>query len=167
MINTTIIKTPAYTTREFRNFGTHKENELYDYKFTVQDLALLNSGAIKLFPREMCDYTATQPAILQGVKYNTDDKVDIKNIDDKTLNTLLKMNVVHQEFKPDFKDLSIENLIKSAQLYECIGQSFKTVSDNLGLNFDKVKETFGLKQGANTKKVKATDINELQKLLEV
>ena len=56
MINTTIIKIPAYTTREFRNFGVHKANELYDYKFTVQDLALLNSGAIKLFPRAMCDF---------------------------------------------------------------------------------------------------------------
>lgn len=167
MINTTIIKIPAYTTREFRNFGVHKANELYDYRYMVQDLALLKSGAIKLFPREMCDYYTVNPAILQGAKYNADEKVDIKNIDDKTLQTLLKMNVVQQEFKPVFKDLEVEKLIKSAQLYDCVGETFKTVSTTLGLDFEKVKETFDLKQGANAKKVKATDITKLQKLLEV
>lgn len=167
MINTTIIKTPAYTTREFRNFGVHKANELYDYRYMVQDLALLKSGAIKLFPREMCDYYAVNPAILQGAKYNADEKVDIKNIDDKTLQTLLKMNVVRQEFKTEFKNLDIKQLIKIAELNNCVGETFKTVSATLGLDFEKVKETFDLKQGANTKKVKATDITKLQKLLEV
>ena len=94
-------------------------------------------------------------------------KYNVKNIDDKTLQTLLKMNVVRQEFKPVFKDLEVEKLIKSAQLYDCVGETFKTVSTTLGLDFEKVKETFDLKQGANTKKVKATDITKLQKLLEV
>ena len=61
----------------------------------------------------------------------------------------------------------VEKLIKSAQLYDCVGETFKTVSTTLGLDFEKVKETFDLKQGANTKKVKATDITKLQKLLEV
>ena len=73
-------------------------------------------------------------------KFLSDEKADIKNIDDKTLQTLLKMNVVRQEFKPVFKDLEVEKLIKSAQLYDCVGETFKTVSTTLGLDFEKVKE---------------------------
>ena len=167
MINTTIIKIPAYTTREFRNFGVHKANELYDYKFTIQDLALLNSGAIKLFPREMCDFIAVKPSVLQGVKYNAGEKVDVKNFDDKTLKTILKTQVLQQVFKTEFKNFDNTQLIKAAQLYDCVGETFKTVSTTLGLDFEKIKETFDLKQGANTKKVKATDVTKLQKLLEV
>lgn len=167
MINTTIIKIPAYTTREFRNFGVHKANELYDYKFTIQDLALLNSGAIKLFPREMCDFIAVEPSVLQGVKYNAGEKVDVKNFDDKTLKTILKTHVLQQVFKTDFKNFDNTQLIKAAQLYDCVGETFKTVSTTLGLDFEKIKETFDLKQGANTKKVKASDVTKLQELLEV
>lgn len=167
MINTTIVKTPAYTTRDFRNFGTHKANSLYDYKYTIQDLALLKSGAIKLFPQEMCVYIATKPAIFKGTKYDTNDIIDVKDFDKKTLIMLLKMSMLRQEFKPEFKNLDIKQLIKIAELNNCIGLSFKKVSDTFGLDFEKVKEVFELKQGANTKKVKAGDIKKLQELLEV
>ena len=45
--------------------------------------------------------------------------------------------------------------------------SFEVFPPKTDSDFEKVKETFDLKQGANTKKVKATDITKLQKLLEV
>ena len=38
MYNTEIYSMPAYTNREFVNFGLHENNELYSYKFTTNDL---------------------------------------------------------------------------------------------------------------------------------
>ena len=46
-----------------------------------------------------------------------------------------------------------------------LAKLLKKVSNTFGLDFDKVKETFELKQGANTKKVKTSDIEKLQELL--
>jgi hypothetical protein len=165
MINTEITYLPAYTTRDFRNFGLHKANSLYKFMFTIQDIALLNSGAIKVFPTSMFNYISKRDVNLNGIKYFAGDKVDTKDFDEKTLFTLIKGTILISELKDEFKELDDTKLVEVARLYEYVGKTFKTATENLGLDSAKVKEAFELKQGGVNKKIKAEDINKLQELV--
>ena len=69
MYNTDVYFMPAYTNREFVNFGLHKENDLYNYKFTTNDRNLLLSGAISLFPKNLYEYKVSHDTILKGKKF--------------------------------------------------------------------------------------------------
>ncbi len=165
MINAKIINLPAYTTRDFRNFGLHKANSLYKFMFTIQDIALLNTGAVKLFPTSMCKYTSIKDVNLNSKKYCANEEIDIKEFDEKTLFTLLKASVLKCELKEEFAQLDENKLIQLVNLYDCVGKTFKTTSTSLNLDFEKIKEKFELKQGGASKKVKFEDITKLQELL--
>lgn len=163
MFNDKIITIPAYITRDFRNFGTYKANTLYNYKFTIQELSLLNSGAIKLIPESMCDYTTPRDVQLNGKKYNAGEIVNIEEIDKTALYTLLKTGIIEASLKEDFKKLDKTVIVELAKVNDLIGKTFKTAIDTLSLDTDKTKELFGLKQ--LTKKIKKEDIVKLQELI--
>lgn len=158
---------PAYTTREVRNYGLFKAGSLYKYLFTREDNLLLNSGAIELFPFDMCKLYTSNTTNLDGKEYEAGSLIDYTKFDDNTLKVLIKTNVIKCELKEEFKDKEITEIIKLAQLYNCVGDTFKNVSNKLELDFDTVKEKFELKQGGQNKKVKSEDIITLQELLGV
>ena len=91
--------------------------------------------------------------------------INYKDFDENTLKVLVKTNILKCTICDDLKDKNEKELISIAKLYDCVGLTFKKVSGTFGLDFDKVKEVFKLKQGANTKKVKTNDIEKLQELL--
>lgn len=163
MFNTTIIKFPAYTNREFVNFGLHKANELYDYKFTPNDRGLLNSGAISLIPFEMCDFIVEHDTVLGNEKRHAGDKIDYKIFDENTLFTLIRTCVIKCTLKKEFNNK--EKTIKTAKLYSAVGKTFKELSEELDIDFDVIKEEFGLKQNASKKKVTEKDIEKISELL--
>lgn len=156
---------PAYTTREFRNFGLHKAGSLYQYQFTQSENLLIYSGAIKLFPYQMYKFYTTNETNLNGKKVKKGTVINYKDFDENTLKVLVKTNILKCTICDDLKDKNEKELISIAKLYNCVGLTFKKVSNTFGLDFDKVKEVFELKQGANTKKVKTSDIEKLQELL--
>ena len=162
MFNDKIITVPAYVTRDFRNFGTYKANTLYNYKFTIQELSLLNSGAIKLIPEIMCDYTTPRDVQLNGKKYVSGELVNIDEIDKTALYTLLKTGLITSSLKKDFEKLTETEIVEIAKMNDLIGKTFKTAIEALSLDTDKVKEVFKLKQ--LTKKIKKEDIEKLQEL---
>lgn len=166
MINTEVIYILAYTTRDFRNFGLHNANELYKYKFTPQDLSLLNSGAIKLIPFDMYNIYTLNSVVLNGKKYNKMENVDIKELEKKTLFTLLKTGILKADLKDEYKNIEIKKLIQIIELENYVGKTFKSVSNDLNIDFGKIQELFNLKQGANSKKIKKDDLTKLSKLLE-
>lgn len=163
MFNNKIITIPAYVARDFRNFGTHKADTLYNYKFTIQELSLLNSGAIKFIPENMCDYVTPREVQLNGKKYNAGEIVDIKKIDKTALYTLLKTGIIKASLKEDFKKLDETEIVEIAKINDLVGKTFKTAIETLSLDTDKIKEVFALKQ--LTKKIKEEDIVKLQKLM--
>lgn len=165
MINTTINKIIAYTTREFRNFGLYFPNQLYMFKFTKEDNMLLSTGAIKLLPYSMCNVFVNKPVVLNGKKYEANEEVNCADFEEKTLMVLLKTGVIKLELKEDFKELSEEEVVSLAKVYECIGKTFKKASEQLGLDFDMVKEKFELKQGSNAKKVTSEDVSKFNELI--
>lgn len=165
MINTEIVYLPAYTTRDFRNFGLHKANTTYRFMFTIQDMALLNTGAIKLVPTSMCNYTVVKDVNLNGEKCYAGKEIDVTKFDEKTLFTLLKSSIIKCELKDEFKQLDDKKLTEVASLYEQVGKSFKSVATSLELDFEKIKEKFELKQGGANKKIKEEDISKLQELI--
>ena len=150
MYNTQIFTMPAYTNREFMNFGLHKKHELYSYKFTPNDRALLISGAISLFPRQFYEYKASHDTNLSGKKVKANEILDYKNFEDNTLNMLMRTGVISCTLKPEFKDLSKEDLIKTAKLYNTDIQEIRTI--------------LGLKNNATKKQIKEEDLEKLQVL---
>jgi len=161
MINTEIISIPAYTTRSFRNFGLHNENSLYKFMFTKEDRALLNTGAIKLIPQEMCKYSVSNEVVLNGKKYYSNDIVNPQEFDEGTLMVLLKTNVIKTELKEDFINKEDLDIVKTAKLYDCVGLTFKKASEFLNIDFDVLKDKFELKQGGSNKKITKKDIETL------
>lgn len=165
MINTTVITIPAYTTREVRNFGLYNAKQFYKFRFTREDRALLLSKAIKLFPQSMCHFTVTRPCVLLGVKRDGGQTIDVSKFDEKILMTLLKTGVIGCELKPELKELDTEKVIKLAETYSLVGQTFKKVAETLGVEFETIKTAFELKQGGANKKITAEDITKLQELI--
>lgn len=165
MINTDIISMPAYTTREFRNYGLHKADSLYKFMFTMEDRALLDSGAIKLFPIEMCNFTVKNSITLAGKKYKSGTSVDVSSFDEKVLNTLVKTGVLICSLKEEYNTENTQHLIKQAELRKMIGKNLKEVCLNLSIDFEQAKETLNLKQGANKKKLTKKDLDLLSSIL--
>ena len=166
MINTEIISIPAYTTRSFRNFGLHEKDCLYKYQFTKEDRALLNTGAIKLIPCEMCNYLVSNEVVLNGKKYYSNDIVNPQEFDEGTLMVLLKTGVLKTQMKEDFLTKSEKDIVKTANLYNCVGLTFKKASEFLNIDFEILKDKFELKQGGSNKKITQKDL-ELLLTLEV
>lgn len=162
MINTEVIWIPAYTTKEFRNFGTHEADTLYKYKFTPQDRNLLINGSIKLVPTQLCEYTVTRDIILDGKKCNNGIKIEVDKFDEKTLMTLLKTGTLKCALKEEYKN---GDILKLCKVYDCLGKTFKTVSTELNIDYEVLKEKFELKQGGTNKKVSKKDIELLKELI--
>lgn len=162
MINTEIICVPAYTTKEVRSFGTHEANTLYKYKFTPQDRNLLINGSIKLVPIQLCQYIITRDIILDGKKYTNGLEVNVENFEEKVLMTLLKTGTLKCSIKEEYQN---SDIIKLCKIYDCLGKTFKTVSTELDIDFEILKEKFELKQGSSNKKVSKKDIDLLKELI--
>lgn len=156
---------PAYATREFRNFGLYKAGDLYKYLFTREDNILLNSGAIKLLPKHLCKYYLLHDTVLSDGPHKMGEELKPSSFDDNTLNVLVKTNVLRCELADSIKNKDDKDIVKMAKLYECVGNTFKQVSTDLGLDFEVVKTEFDLKQGGNNKKVKEKDLEKLNKIL--
>lgn len=156
---------PAYAVREFRNYGLYRAGSLYKFMFTREDNVLLSTGAIKLLPFSMCKFHVSRGAILNGKKYLANEAINPEEFEEKVLKILVKTNIVKCELKEEILALPEEEIVKQAQLYECVGKTFKQASTILGLNFEVVKEKFELKQGATKKKVTSEDLDTLKKCL--
>ena len=151
---------PAYTIREFRNYGLHKAGTLYKFLFTREDNILLSTGAIKFLPHYMCKFIVTHDVILNGKQCHAGYVIDPKEFDENTLKVLVKTNVLKCELSEDFADKDEEFIVKEAQLSDCIGKT-------LGLDFGVVKEKFELKKGATQAKVKQEHLEVIKELLTV
>lgn len=158
---------PAYTTREFRNYGLHKAGALYKFLFTREDNILLNTGAIKLLPYSMCKFTTTHDVILNSKQYHSDDEINPFDFEDNTLKVLIKTNVIRCEFSEQFADKDEDFIMSQVKVLECVGKTFKQASQDLGLDFEVVKEKFELKKGATQAKVRIEHIESIKELLEV
>lgn len=165
MYNTDVYFMPAYTNREFVNFGLHKENDLYNYKFTTNDRNLLLSGAISLFPKNLYEYKVSHDTILKGKKFVSNEVIDYKEFDENILNTLLKTGIIKCNLKPEFENLPKDELIKKAKLYNMVGLSIKEVSEQLDIDLAEIRTILGLKGNATKKQVKEEDLEKIQELL--
>lgn len=168
MINTKFNSIPMYTTREFRNLGLYKENQIYNFMFTPSDNALYRTGAIKKFPDSMYDFRLTRSTVLDnGKEYEGGSTITPDMFDEKSLDVFLRTGLITCELKKEFAELDIEDLFKYIKLNEVVGSTFKKASELLGIDFEIVKEKFELKQGATNKKVKKEDIKLFKELIEV
>lgn len=158
---------PAYTTREFRNYGLHKAGTLYKFLFTREDNILLSTGAIKFLPYHMCKFTTTHDVILNGNQCHAGDIINPSDFEESVLKVLVKTNVLKCELSENFVDKDEEFIVKEAQLSDCIGKTFKQASESLGLDFAVVKEKFELKKGATQAKVKNEHLEAIKELLTV
>lgn len=158
---------PAYTTREFRNYGLHKAGTLYKFLFTREDNILLSTGAIKFLPYYMCKFIATHDVILNGKQCQNGDIVNPLDFEESVLKVLVKTNVLKCELSEEFADKDEEFIVKEAKLSDCIGKTFKQASESLGLDFAVVKEKFELKKGATQTKVKKEHLEAIKELLTV
>ena len=158
---------PAYTTREFRNYGLHKAGALYKFLFTREDNILLSTGAIKFLPHYMCKFIATHDVMLNGKQCHAGDVINPSDFEESVLKVLIKTNVLRCELSEDFADKDEEFIVKEAQLSDCIGKTFKQASESLGLDFAVVKEKFELKKGATQAKVKQEHLEVMKELLTV
>lgn len=165
MINTQFYSIPMYTTREFRNLGLYKENQLYNFMFTPSDNALYRSGAVKKFPNNMYRFYLTRPTVLNNKQYEVNEDIKPTLFDEKTLDVLLRTGVVICELKEEFANLSTDDLFKQVKINELVGTTFKKASELLNIDFEVIKEKFDLKKGASNKKIKAEDINALIELI--
>ena len=102
MFNTEIFKLKAYTNRDFVNFGLHRANTLYDYKFTSNDRMLLDSGAISLVPLQMYDLIIAHDSILNGEKKLAGEKINYKDFEIEVLMTLIRTGIVQCVIKEDY-----------------------------------------------------------------
>ena len=158
---------PAYTTREFRNYGLHKAGTLYKFLFTREDNILLSTGAIKFLPYHMCKFITTHDVILNGNQCHAGDIINPSDFEESVLKVLVKTNVLKCELSENFVDKDEEFIVKEAQLSDCIGKTFKQASESLGLDFAVVKEKFELKKGATQAKVKNEHLEAIKELLTV
>ena len=158
---------PAYTTREFRNYGLHKAGTLYKFLFTREDNILLSTGAIKILPYYMCKFIATHDVVLNGKQCHVGDIINPSDFEESVLKVLIKTNVLKCELSEDFADKDEEFIVKEAQLSDCIGKTFKQASESLGLDFAVVKEKFELKKGSTQTKVKQEHLEAIKELLTV
>lgn len=165
MINTNFFSVPMYTTREFRNLGLFKANQIYNFLFTPSDNALYRSGAIKRFPNSMCNFIITKSTVLDNKEYEPNSPINPSLFDEKTLNVLLRTGVVICELKEEFAKLDAEDLFKQVKVNELVGMTFKKASEILNLDFELVKEKFDLKKGASNKKIKLEDVNIFKELI--
>ena len=148
MINTQFYSIPMYTTREFRNLGLYKENQLYNFMFTPSDNALYRSGAVKKFPNNMYRFYLTRPTVLNNKQYEVNEDIESTLFDEKTLDVLLRTGVVICELKEEFANLSTDDLFKQVKINELVGTTFKKASELLNIDFEVIKEKFDLKKGA-------------------
>lgn len=152
---------PAYTIREIRNFGLFKAGVLYKYLFTREDNLLLDSGAIKLLPFNMCDFYISHDTVLAGKEYKKDEKINAEEFE-QYIKTFVKTNVVRCEIKPELVNKGEEEIVKLAKLYNCVGLTFSKLSEELGIDYEIIKDKFELKQGGKQKKVTPQDIDKLK-----
>lgn len=151
MFNTEIIKIPAFTVREFLNYGVHKSHTLYDYKFTPEDRSLLNNGALKLFPLDMYKFNVNVEKTIGGKTYKTGEEIDLSVFDNTTLTTLLKTGVVRGSLKEEYKDKEPIALIRLALIEECKGKTFEEIANMLNLDKALLDEKCDLKGDFNKK----------------
>lgn len=163
MFNTEIFKLKAYTNRDFVNFGLHRANTLYDYKFTSNDRMLLDSGAISLVPLQMYDLIIAHDSILNGEKKLAGEKINYKDFEIEVLMTLIKTGIVKCVIKENYD--TEEKIIKTAKVFNYAGKTFKQLAEDLEIDFSEIKEKFGLKQNATRKKVTEENIEGILELL--
>lgn len=163
MFNTEIFKLKAYTNRDFVNFGLHRANTLYDYKFTSNDRMLLDSGAISLVPLQMYDLIIAHDSILNGEKKLAGEKINYKDFEIEVLMTLIKTGIVKCVIKEDYN--TEEKIIKTAKVFNYTGKTFKQLAEDLEIDFSEIKEKFGLKQNATKKKITEENIEGILELL--
>lgn len=164
MINTEIIKIPAFTLREFLNQGVHKSHTLYDYKFTPNDRQLLNNGSLKLFPLNMYDFSVNVAKTLNGKTYNTGESIDVSEFDNTTLTTLLKTGMVRGKLKEEYAKMDVMSLIRLALIDECKGKTFEEISNLLVLDKALLNEKLELKDDF-TKKATPKKMEVLRELI--
>ena len=163
MFNTEIFKLKAYTNRDFVNFGLHRANTLYDYKFTSNDRMLLDSGAISLVPLQMYDLIIAHDSILNGEKKLAGEKINYKDFEIEVLMTLIRTGIVKCVIKENYD--TEEKIIKTAKVFNYAGKTFKQLAEDLEIDFSEIKEKFGLKQNATRKKVTEENIEGILELL--
>lgn len=165
MISTKIVYLPAYTTREFRNYGLYKAGSFYKYLFTKEDNSLLATGAIKLIPFELCTLKTNHKVFLAGKQYNINEDVDCTKFDINVLKTLIKNNVINCSLKDEYKNKDINFIIKKSEVFSLIGKTFQEASEILNIDFNIIKEKFDLKQGGKKKKVTKTDLDKINEII--
>ena len=163
MFNTEIFKLKAYTNRDFVNFGLHRANTLYNYKFTSNDRMLLDSGAISLVPLQMYDLIIAHDSILNGEKKLAGEKINYKDFETEVLMTLIRTGIVQCVIKEDYDTEA--KIIKTAKAFNYAGKTFKQLAEDLEIDFSEIKEKFGLKQNATRKKVTEENIEGILELL--
>jgi len=163
MFNTDIIKLQAYTNRDFVNYGFHKANKLYEYKFTSNDRMLLDSGAISMIPLQMYDLKVAHDCILNGEKRLANEEINYKEFEDKTLMTLIRTGIIVCNIKQEYDNE--EKIIKTAKTFNYVGKTFKQLADDLEIDFSEIKDKFGLKQNATKKKITEENIEGILELL--
>ena len=77
---------------------------------------------------------------------------------------LMRTGVISCTLKPEFKDLSKEDLIKTAKLYNTVGLSIKEVADMFDIDIQEIRTILGLKNNATKKQIKEEDLEKLQVL---
>lgn len=164
MINTEIIKLPAFTLRDFLNQGVHKSHTLYEYKFTPNERQLLNNGSLRLFPLHMYDFNVNVSKTLNGKVYETGELIDVNNFDNTTLTTLLKTGIVRGKLKEEYIKLNEISIIRLALIDECKGKTFEEVSKLLLIDKEILNEKLELK-GDFTKKVSPKKLEILKELI--
>lgn len=164
MINENIPYFPAYTTREVRNLNLFKSNSLYKFMFTRTDNLLLDSGAVKLIPLQMCKVFVSSGINLSGKVYKAGDIIDCSKFDFNTIRVLVKTGVLKCELKDEFKDLEDKDLIQNAILYNYVGKPFKDIIKDLNLDKNIVKETFNFQQGYLNKKITEKDLEKIKRI---
>lgn len=165
MISTKIVYLPAYTTREFRNYGLYKAGTFYKYLFTKEDNSLLATGAIKLIPFELCTLKTNHKVVLAGKQYNANEDVDYTKFDINVLKTLIKNNVINCCLKDEYKNKDINFIIKKSEILNLIGKTFQEVSEILDIDYEILKEKFELKQGGKKKKVNKADLDKINEII--
>ena len=132
MFNTDIVKLQAYTNRDFVNYGFHKANKLYEYKFTSNDRMLLDSGAISMIPLQMYDFKIAHDCILNGKKRLANEEINYKEFEDETLMTLIRTGIIICNIKKDYDNE--EKIIKTAKTFNYVGKTFKQLAEDLEIH---------------------------------
>lgn len=163
MFNTNIVKLQAYTNRDFVNYGFHRANKLYEYKFTSNDRMLLDSGAISLIPLQMYDLRVAHDCVLGGKKRLANEEVNYQDFEVEILMTLIRTGIITCTIKNDYDNE--EKIIKTAKAFNYTGKTFKQLAEDLEIDFSEIKEKFNLKQNATKKKITEENIEGILELL--